>query len=574
MSSSSSRASAAEAFEALPLQLRENATLAELFRSFAASPSAPAVAYAPPGGGESLLVAWRMLANATAPGSDRARRAAALLQLIGAPPDARLADGPASLVRRGSDAPAPALAPARQTSGGSPPLPSIVAPLAVSQESLRLDAAAAGGGWAWEVECTQCLEPMRAGERVLLCTAGHQCCATCAVNCVRESAAHRGRADDCSMRLGDAAERCKYLPDALAAVYAISQARAPAAGGGAAPLELRELQTVRDDALAALSAAAEGGAAATPAAWVAHPCPCCAAALLLPAAVLRSSGFPVFCHSCTHRVCARCNVAWRAGGHAGRSCEAMAARRADAVRDNEVGAPANLPRCPNPKCGILIDFPEACNHMACGKCGTQFCFLCRGIYKMRSHDGHLVPVSCAHARNCPQLNPSLCTCFHVDGSLQGARGGRTPRAYEVDWPWSSIGFVARVSAAFALARFALGRPQSGGRLALASILPTLGLGPLLPALAFRYMESRAGGATLAPSFGRAVATAFVLLAVSSAAGAAVCEGAAELCGANKKIFHRPHDARAMRSHREALAVADCSYFVHHDAPPIPAPART
>ncbi|KAM0690115.1 hypothetical protein Q7P36_008882 [Cladosporium allicinum] len=58
--------------------------------------------------------------------------------------------------------------------------------------------------------------------------------------------------------------------------------------------------------------------------------------------------------------------------------------------------------CPNPKCKKLIGLKEGCNHVICGACTQNFCFICGN--EARDHSGHWAPGGCPRfgARGAPR----------------------------------------------------------------------------------------------------------------------------------------------------------------------------
>jgi hypothetical protein len=157
-----------------------------------------------------------------------------------------------------------------------------------------------------------------------------------------------------------------------------------------------------------------------PTLWVLRACVACApptpALLQLPAALVARGG-PVYCHTCTHRVCARCNVAWSAplgGVNAARSHDGLSCAQADALRAADAAQRAQRDRLPSdaalarlgikkcPSCGMGVEKDDGCDHMTCrtrGGCGGQFCWECLAEYTpIFEHGNHMHQLSCKHWR--------------------------------------------------------------------------------------------------------------------------------------------------------------------------------
>eukprot|EP00727_Mastigamoeba_balamuthi_P011647 m51a1_g7104 putative C-tail anchored protein (332) ;mRNA; r:57949-59059 len=110
------------------------------------------------------------------------------------------------------------------------------------------------------------------------------------------------------------------------------------------------------------------------------------------------------CHDCPRMQCDRpgcgtvfcfdCGEEW----HAGTTCEKnheRVMRKED--RRTAQWARSHAKKCP--KCKVLIEKSEGCNHMTCSRCNYQFCWLCGGRY----YDGHF---SRLNAVGCPGMQYS------------------------------------------------------------------------------------------------------------------------------------------------------------------------
>ena len=76
------------------------------------------------------------------------------------------------------------------------------------------------------------------------------------------------------------------------------------------------------------------------------------------------------CDKCFQEICFLCKNGW----HGQRTCEqAMNQELMMYIEDKDVK------RCPS--CHHGIEKNNGCNHMTCGQCGYQFCWLCLGKYR-------------------------------------------------------------------------------------------------------------------------------------------------------------------------------------------------
>ena len=256
--------------------------------------------------------------------------------------------------------------------------------------------------------CATCFTPadsLGPGNRFRFCSVGHVLCRGCAVDGVR-SQQRQGAGLDCPVAAPNA-PRCIILLDTVAALAsASSHAAAPSLSLSGAEVAIFRSACAVD-------------AHAHPGDWVVVPCPSCGAALSSPSA-LRARGGQVQCHSCTHRVCLRCNRRWGAAlvagypadSHEGRSCvevegfvAAAAAQLAAASKLSPAQEAAlNIKHCP--KCNALTSRIDGCDSMVCGRdyhgvarnnkgCGETWCWHCGGIKGERRQVVHIA--SCPHA---------------------------------------------------------------------------------------------------------------------------------------------------------------------------------
>ncbi|KAF2140972.1 uncharacterized protein K452DRAFT_334489 [Aplosporella prunicola CBS 121167] len=83
------------------------------------------------------------------------------------------------------------------------------------------------------------------------------------------------------------------------------------------------------------------------------------------------------CHRCGHKTCRECKEA-EANTSAGHECGA-------GKTDDKIEYTSNnrVKRCP--KCSVLIQLTDACNHMTCGICAHEFCFVCLEAWDRDAH---------------------------------------------------------------------------------------------------------------------------------------------------------------------------------------------
>ncbi|KAF2672067.1 hypothetical protein BT63DRAFT_187029 [Microthyrium microscopicum] len=101
------------------------------------------------------------------------------------------------------------------------------------------------------------------------------------------------------------------------------------------------------------------------------------------------------CAACGFDQCIKHAQAW----HIGRTCEAYDTEKRLEVIDQERKSLGYLnkkaKRCPNPKCGILVQKQGGCDHMTCNKCQHQFCWRCLANYALiRDHGNNFHRLDC------------------------------------------------------------------------------------------------------------------------------------------------------------------------------------
>ena len=91
------------------------------------------------------------------------------------------------------------------------------------------------------------------------------------------------------------------------------------------------------------------------------------------------------CATCSGLTCLNCSTALRDRTSAIEhlhDCEKLVGALKLAEAEEEAKAFAGLTqgrhyqRCPNAACGVMVELGEACNHMTCAYCWTEFCFVC------------------------------------------------------------------------------------------------------------------------------------------------------------------------------------------------------
>jgi len=90
------------------------------------------------------------------------------------------------------------------------------------------------------------------------------------------------------------------------------------------------------------------------------------------------------CEGCQYKTCFLCKQAKDAhGGPRGSRCPKQAGIT---KKDRALAREEKWKLCPNPQCSIVIQKSEACDHMICSECGTDFCYRCgTKIYDRRFH---------------------------------------------------------------------------------------------------------------------------------------------------------------------------------------------
>ncbi|XP_074645035.1 uncharacterized protein LOC141901597 [Tubulanus polymorphus] len=88
---------------------------------------------------------------------------------------------------------------------------------------------------------------------------------------------------------------------------------------------------------------------------------------------LSDDGEKFTCPLCNRDICTTCNEQY----HAGLTCGQYKSARADGVEQWMLGDSKNRKICP--KCGIVIEKNDGCNHMTCRNCKAHFCWLCLAV---------------------------------------------------------------------------------------------------------------------------------------------------------------------------------------------------
>ncbi len=110
------------------------------------------------------------------------------------------------------------------------------------------------------------------------------------------------------------------------------------------------------------------------------------------------------CADCQQHTCLGCNLVY----HHGQTCEEYRVWLADAPRRAEADAAEKArleelkraeeksaeyldkgaTRCPNAKCGAMIQKTSGCDHMTCRACRNEFCWVCLADYKTILREGN------------------------------------------------------------------------------------------------------------------------------------------------------------------------------------------
>lgn len=94
------------------------------------------------------------------------------------------------------------------------------------------------------------------------------------------------------------------------------------------------------------------------------------------------------CTKCNHEFCFKCQEDWHSG-----TCEDYKQWKVENGKADDVfteWSEENTKPCPQCKAKILKT--EGCNHMTCGNCRFEFCWLCGGKYVFRISLLHTEPV--------------------------------------------------------------------------------------------------------------------------------------------------------------------------------------
>lgn len=101
------------------------------------------------------------------------------------------------------------------------------------------------------------------------------------------------------------------------------------------------------------------------------------------------------CCKCGDKMCFVHNIKW----HEGDTCAEFQAKKD--VDKTEKASQLHLEEttktCPNAICGMRVEKVSGCNHMTCGKCRYQYCWLCFAAYdEILSHGNHFHKKECKY----------------------------------------------------------------------------------------------------------------------------------------------------------------------------------
>eukprot|EP01130_Rhizamoeba_saxonica_P009075 TRINITY_DN3683_c0_g1_i4.p1 TRINITY_DN3683_c0_g1~~TRINITY_DN3683_c0_g1_i4.p1 ORF type:complete len:396 (-),score=53.41 TRINITY_DN3683_c0_g1_i4:92-1279(-) len=94
----------------------------------------------------------------------------------------------------------------------------------------------------------------------------------------------------------------------------------------------------------------------------------------------------IICEVCNWEFCMECTEEWHEG-----TCEDYEKWMIKNKKANKKFKKFERKYCKKcPKCKIRIQKVDGCNHMSCGNCGYQFCWLCNGKYTSNHYDAYNV----------------------------------------------------------------------------------------------------------------------------------------------------------------------------------------
>lgn len=105
---------------------------------------------------------------------------------------------------------------------------------------------------------------------------------------------------------------------------------------------------------------------------------------------------PIFtCRKCGHRMCFVHSIKW----HEGDTCAEFQARKdADKTeKASQLHLEKTTKACPNAICGMRVEKVSGCDHITCGKCKYQYCWLCFAAYdEILSQGNHFHKKECKY----------------------------------------------------------------------------------------------------------------------------------------------------------------------------------
>ena len=92
---------------------------------------------------------------------------------------------------------------------------------------------------------------------------------------------------------------------------------------------------------------------------------------------LKESDVKLKCTSCDLEWCYKCHAPW----HEGMTCRAFKTGNEQFHHWTKERRPDSIPNCQKcPLCRVYIERSTGCNHMTCGRCGSEFCYLCGEMF--------------------------------------------------------------------------------------------------------------------------------------------------------------------------------------------------
>jgi hypothetical protein len=250
----------------------------------------------------------------------------------------------------------------------------------------------------WPEKCLACYDMLEAGNRLRICDDGHSLCISCAANLIR-SRVSQSRHVTGNMALCPYKEKSENPYDQGHVLFFEAFKCIPiqeTAVDGDACLNDEHLHRFENAIVKSLH---ENGVL-----WANPQCPHCYEPLQVPIKIHKHGGF-IKCENRKNKVCTRCNVEWISGFHSGVTCEDRNLRHAAPDMTEEEMNRNGVKPCP--KCKLLIQKIDGCDHMVCGMdthgilrisggCGFEFCWDCGVDRNLTVLDAMLHRNGCRH----------------------------------------------------------------------------------------------------------------------------------------------------------------------------------